>query len=575
MRTGTARTRHRQRVEELSAASIRALSGEPDLHYRGGRLHRGESAVPANAPHLRTQIEDDDFGSFRGAADGLALRVAHSDSALHESLAPDGDVQTLVFEMLEQFRVESVVNPRLRGVVANLRHRHQTWSQSFYESGLTETTQGMLLYTVAQICRSKVTGEPVVEETEDMLEYTRFALAPLIGTELSGLRRRRTDQRAYAALARSIAEKVAGMLAVAVAEQLDSADDVHRGSRNGFSLFVGNEGDDRRHVGTAPHGSSPVLAGAEQGYHVFTREYDRELTMAQLVRPSQLLEYRERLDDQVDRAGVNVRHIGSQLRHVLTEPDHEGWDADREEGLVDGRSLTRLITSPTDHRLFRSSRVEPVPDCIVSILLDCSGSMRRHHESVGVVVDILARALDLADIGSEILGFTTGAWNGGRAMRDWKQAGQPTHPGRLNERLHLTLKDADTSWRRARPSIAGLLRQDLYREAIDGEAVAWACTRLRGRPESRRILLVISDGSPMDGATNLANDPHYLGEHLRRVDAAEKSAGSVSVCGLGVGLDLSPYYAHNHVIDLDRGVQSAMFGEILALLAAAGTAGGP
>jgi cobaltochelatase CobT len=564
MTTVAARTRHRQRVEELCAAAVRALSGDPHLRFRGGRLHRGAAPYPATAPHLRPSPDQDDFASFRGAADGLALRRLYSDPDLHLRLSPDADLPQLVFEMLEQFRVEALAPQVMPGVATNLRHRHVTWSLAFHQSGLTDTAAGILLYTVAQICRSRVTGEPVVAETEDLLEATRFGLAPAIGKDLAALRRHRTDQAAYAVPARAIAEHVAALVAET---SEDDAGDGKAGAapRDGFSLLLDDA--DGEEPARAESGDSRVLREAEDGYRAFTRAYDRQHEAASLVRPALLTELRQRLDGRVARQGVNVPRLALRLKSLLAEPAPDGWEFGQEQGMIDGRRLARLVTSPAERRLFRTERIDPVADCLVTFLVDCSGSMRRHHETLALILDVLARALDLAGVTTELLGFTTAAWNGGRAMRDWRKAGRPPHPGRLNELCHLVFKDADTSWRRARRGIAAMLKDDLYREGVDGEAVTWACGRMRGRPERRRILVVVSDGSPMDGATNLTNDEHYLDHHLRDVVAATESAGLAHVHGLGVGLDLSPYYSRSRVLDLDRGVDNGVFRDIADLLA--------
>ncbi len=276
---------------------------------------------------------------------------------------------------------------------------------------------------------------------------------------------------------------------------------------------------------------------------------------------------RERLDRRIAAQAVNVPRLARELRALLAIPVHDGWDSGQEEGRIDGRRLSQLVASPTERRLFRSERIEPAADCLVAFLIDCSGSMKEHAETVAMIVDVFARALELAGVDSEILGFTTGAWNGGRAQRDWMRAGRPAHPGRLNEVLHLVFKDADTSWRRARPRIAALLKGDQFREGIDGEAVDWACARMRAHPATRRLLLVVSDGSPMDGATNLANDAHYLDHHLREVVLRQEQVGDVEIRGVGVGLDLSPYYGCSHVLDLAAAIGNQAFREILDLIA--------
>jgi cobaltochelatase CobT len=562
-----AQARHQQRVEELCVAAIRALCGEPDLHFRGRLLHRGNRPVPVHAPQLYP-TDEDDFASFRGAADGMALRLAYSDLDQHRELAPTDPVERLLFEMLEQFRVEALAPPELPGVRANLRHRHRQWSLAFHDSGLTGTTRGILLYTVAQICRARVSAEPVLEETEDELENTRGALAPILGHDLAQLRPHRHDQSAYSRHALAIAHRVSRMLDDVTASEDDESDDGDAPEdRAAFPLFVDfDEESGGAPVATATRG---VRESAREAYRAFTTEYDRQVEVGTLVRPALLRRYREELDDRVAAQGVNVARLARDLRAVLAEPVHDGWTGGQEEGHVDGRRLTQLIASPTERRLFQTPRVEPQADCLVSILVDCSGSMKEHAESVALIVDVLGRALDLAGISTEILGFTTGAWNGGRAQQAWQRVGRPQRPGRLNELSHIVFKDADVPWRRARRGVAGMLKADLFREGVDGEAVQWACGRMAGRPEERRILVVVSDGSPRDSATVLANDEHYLDDHLEQVVLEQEQIGEVAVCGLGVGLDLSPYYGRALALDLAGGVPNSVFGEIRQWLAAA------
>ncbi len=570
-----AAARQQQRVEELCAAAIRAVSGDAELHFRGRRLHRGEQALPLFAPHLSPSLETDDFGSFRGAADGMALRLAHSDADLHRSLSPVEPLARMLFELLEQLRCEALASPDMPGLVHNLRHRHEQWSLAFHHSGLTETASGILLYTVAQICRARVTAEPVLHATEDFIEATRMALAPTLGHSLARLRRARFDQTAYAQHALAIAHTVAAMVhstQEAGDDQRDtSEEDRKKLPRNAFRLWTDFE-DENAGDGIAKpaSGNSRVLEESAEGYRVFTRAYDREVRAAELVRAALLREYRERLDKRIAGQGIHVSRLARQLKALLAVPTRDGWDGGQEEGHIDGRLLAQLVASPTERRLFRTERHEPVAHCQVSFLIDCSGSMREHIESVAMIVDVLVRALEQADVASEVLGFTTGAWNGGRARRDWLRAGRPAHPGRLNEVCHMVFKDADTPWRRARPDIAALFKGDLFREGIDGEAVLWACQRMQGRGEGRRLLIVISDGCPMDGATHQANDEHYLDHHLRQVVAQLEQTGQAEIFGVGVGLDLSPYYSRSQVLDLSSSVTNEVFRDIVAMIARRG-----
>ena len=564
-----AAARHQQRVEELCAATIRALSGQADLHFRGRRLHRGSRALPLFGPHLQPSLEDDDFTSFRGAADGIALRLLLSDLALHRSLCPSDPVQRWVFELLEQCRVEALAPAAMPGLARNLQHRFEQWSLSFCRAGLADSAKGILLYTVAQIGRSRVSGQPVVEATQDLIEATRMAVAPLLGHALAGLRRERHDQAAYAAhalaLARIVGETMAQADEAGAGEEA-SGDEIER-QQPAFTLLLDFDAEVDDGVAGVDSRDSAVLGDAVQGYQAFTTVYDRELRAGALVRDALRADYREQLDRRIAAQGFNLTRLTRQLQALLAVPARDGWDDGQEEGRIDGRRLAQLISSPAERRLFRRDRHEPVADALVSFLIDCSGSMKQHIESVAMLVDVFVRALEQAGVASEVLGFTTGAWNGGRAARDWQRAGRPRHPGRLNEVNHLIFKDADTPWRRARRDIAALLKTDLFREGIDGEALDWACERMLVRAEERRLLLVISDGCPMDGATALANDEHYLDQHLREVVARRELQGRVAIFGIGVGLDLSPFYGRCTALDLTTHLGNASLFEIVQLLA--------
>ncbi len=566
-RSASQAARHQQQVEELCAAAIRALTGQPDLHFRSRRLHRGARALPLPAPHLHPSLEHDDFVSFRGAADGVALRLAHADPVLHRRLRPADPVQRTLFELLEQFRVEALAPDGMRGLRRNLRHRFDQWSLQFLSSGLTESARGMLLFTMALMCRARLTGDPVLEEARDPIETTRGMLTRRIAHALAGMRENVQDQRAFAVHALAVARTVAALVASRDDER-GNAEDTRSHDDDGpaFSLLMDFDAELDDAIATPERGSSRTLDAADGNYRIFTTRYDREASAASLVRAELLREYRERLDRAVAAQGINRTRLSRELKSLLAQPVSEGWDGAQEAGRIDGARLAQLVASPGETRLFRSERHEPFADCVVGLLIDCSGSMKQHIEAVAVIVDVLSRALEQAGVPNEVLGYTTGAWNGGRTVRDWKRAGRPKHPGRLNEACHLVFKDADTSWRRARPAIAALFKADLFREGVDGEAVQWAARRLLARDASRRILIVVSDGSPMDSATELANDAFYLDNHLQQVVAQFEQQGAVEIAGIGVGLDLSPYYSRSLAVDLSRGLDNALFREIVALI---------
>jgi len=563
--------RRQQRIEELCAASIRALTGDTQLHFRGGTLHRGAAPLRFLAPHLRddsTARGLDDFGSQRGLADAMALRLRHSDAALHRALAPSDPVERLVFEMLEQLRVETLAPTAMPGVAENLRHRFEQWSRAFHASRLTETRLGLLMYALAQSLWSVLNGQPPLAETEEIIETTRAKLGRALAGTLAGIRRERADQRAFAAHALRIAAIIGAMVRTAEAQQAGE-----REAREGddetpaaFALLLEVEQSDGDGIAAAS-GSSQALGAGSEGYRAYTTRYDREIDAAPLVRRELLREYRQRLDERIAASGIHLARLARLLAAILATPQRDGWNFGEEEGCIDGARLAQLVSAPAERRLFRLERHRPVADCAFAFLVDCSGSMKAHVEPVAIIVDVLVRALEAAGAATEVLGFTTGAWNGGRPYREWLARGRPPHPGRLNEVLHMIFKSADRNWRRARTDLAALMKPDLYREGVDGEALDWACGRLMQRAARRRILIVISDGCPMDSATALANDRFYLDNHLKEVVARHEQAGLVEVLGLGVGLDLSAYYRRCLATDPAEPIGNELLLSIAGLIA--------
>lgn len=563
--------RRQQQVEELCATSIRAISGVTDLHFRGKMLHKGEHSLPMYAPHHRIDTAVAPFADCRAAADGMALRLLYSDAELHHSHCPAKPVARLVFELLEQLRVETLVPTPLSGIAANLEDRFVRWSEEFHSSGSTEGSSGILLYTVAQMCWARLNARQVLAETEDFIESTRFSLATAMGTALAGLRRNRHQQTDFIPHALAIAELVDNLIeaqrAGKSADDNQSKDDKDEAQQPGFALLLDFEQEgDGDGFANARSGTSKAFGENQQGYRVFTTAHDREVAAATLVRAAQLEEYRQRLDVSIAEQGINVPRIARQLAAVLATPQRDGWLYGEEEGRIDGRRLAQLVSSPTERRLFYQERQRPVADCIISILIDCSGSMRHQIEPVAMLADCLIRALDMVGASSELLGFTTNTWNGGKPYKEWMRQGRPLYPGRVNEVCHLVFKAAELGWRRSRRNIAALLKGDLFREGIDGEAVDWACNRLLARSEARKILIVISDGCPADSATNLTNDAYYLDNHLKEVLARRERQGEVDILGLGVGLDLSPFYRHSLATDMSQLLDNQLFSEIVQLI---------
>ena len=576
---------HQQHLHELCAATVRALAGDGELHFRGLQLFRGARRVPIHAPHLRLHDaltetggisaapdKSSDLADLRAVMDGVALRMQGSNAQIYRQLSPQQPIAHLVFEMLEQFRVESCAATYMPGQQHNLRKRFARWSRRFYHSGLTETDLGLLLFSISQICWARLNNQPLPEDIDGAIESTRANLAPVIGVALAGLKRHRFDQRAYAECALEIAHVVDELIRTerAVRSEDDESerwDDTKALAAFTLSINFGQEDrEDEEGFTRVVAGNSKVLADSTTGYRVFTTRYDVEANAVTLVREAQLKIYREQLDALVREQGINIPRFARQLMAVLARPMWDGWNLGEEEGVLDGARLAQRVATPADIRIFKQIRKTPHADCQVSFLIDCSGSMKTHIETVAVLADIMARALDMIGAGNEILGFTTAAWNGGRARKDWLAVGKPPHPGRLNERSHVIFKSVDQRWRHARPAIGALLTPEIFREGIDGEAVEWACDRMMSRQSRRRILIVVSDGCPMDTATGQTNDHFYLDHHLRQVVATQERRGNIEIIGLGVGLDLSAYYGSNLAIDTGRKLDSRLLRDLLRLM---------
>ncbi|MPY78262.1 MAG: cobalt chelatase [Actinophytocola sp.] len=548
-------------MSHLCSAAIRALSGTPNVRLRGEVLHDGERTLPVTAPHLRPG-DGADVGSRRGAADGMASRLRHSDLALHQRLRPADALPGLVFDLLEQFRAEALAAEQYPGVRANLRHRFLRWTREFADAGLTETDTGQLLYTIAQVGRTTVLGDPVPAEAQEVIEATRFALAGRIGHALRGLRSDRADQRRYARSALAVAT-VIGELA-ASAEESDA--DPGRATVGMARLFGLDDADDDGGFASARVPSEP--AGTVSEYRAFTTTYDVEQPASTAVRPALLADYRQRLDDRLAAAGVALAPLVRELQRLLAGTGASSdWERGYEAGAVDAAQLTRLVTTTGARDVFRAETEQPDVSCVVTLLIDCSGSMRRHAEAVAMLADVLARALERAGARCEILGFTTRGWHGGCAVADWRRAGKPAHPGRLTELRHLVVKDADTSYRRARRDIAALLKPDLYREGVAGEALRWAQRRVLARPERHRVVLFVSDGIPMDTATAQVNGSRYLDDHLSDVVLRTEQAGDPALAGIGANADLGRHFRHARELDVASGVSNALLRQLLRTLA--------
>jgi cobaltochelatase CobT len=546
-----------QKLEQWCAASIRALAGEPTAHYRGHYLLLKEQPMLLCAPYLHLDLETHDAAKLRGVADAIALRLLHSDQQLHASLSPENPIQRLVFELLEQLRTESLAPDNMPGMRTNLQRRFLYWANKAGSSALVENSVGLLIFTVNLMCWSRLLKLAIPETIEDTIEATRWKLALSIGKPLRAMSRVTHSQQQFSEHALDIARIINTMIEDA-AQASDQDDDVNKTVRILSNAKLLNlqwlDADGLSLEQRFAISSTEKITHAQSGYYyqVYNRAYDKEVKADKTIRIAQLKKMRIALDKHIRQQSVNSHRVARYLRQLIASPALAGWSFGEEEGHLDSARLARLVTSPNDRKLFRKLSHKPNSDCIVSIVIDNSGSMTHHNMAIAAMVDTLAKILELANIKSEVLGFTTVNWNGGKVAKEWIRAGKPANPGRLTSLCHTIYKSAETPWRRARQAIAGLLKSDNFREGVDGEALEWAVKRIESRPEERKIIVMISDGSPMDTATHAANDDRYLDQHLAQVAAIVEARPDINLCALGVGLDLSAYYRQSMSISVDN-----------------------
>ena len=565
---GTADPRARRRLlERQGAATGRAGGAAPTAELRGRRLRVDGRTVALATPYLTPDLGETTLVRSRGVVDALGVLLRLSDLDLHARLSPEAVVARIVFDLCEQLRCEALVPtelPGLPGLAGNLDRAFDAWCRQARADRVADSGLGTLVYTVTHMVRSRLVRAVIDEEVDSITEATRGNLNPHVGHALRELRHTTGDQAAFAVHALEIAAVVADMVGDAGEQEATVQRDRHR-----ILVpveWVDDRADDRPDV---PHETDRDLFApladataastdlAQVGdYRAFTRAYDVEVVGTDLARSEVLDRHRLTLDSMVRAQSVSPARLALQFRHLLGVVDHDGWEFEADAGVVDGRRLAQLAR-PADAlagppNVFRRDRHEVACHAVVAFLVDGSGSMKAQRgEAVAVLVDTWCRALDLAGVSSEVLGFTTGGWNGGRALADWRRAGSPDQPGRLNEACHIVYKDADTPWRRSRRSLAAMLETRHHREGLDGEALAWAAGRLMARPERRRLLVVVSDGAPMDSATHLHNRDGFLDDHLVAVAGHLERSTVVELGALGLDRDVGAWYRNS--VDLDLG----------------------
>ncbi|MDH3293598.1 MAG: cobalt chelatase [Acidimicrobiia bacterium] len=532
--------------KRLASAGLRAVAANPTAELRGARLEVAGRPIGIVVPYLACDLSTLPAAAHRGVVDGLGLRVRHSDRDLHLELSPTEPLERVVFDIAEQFRCEALAPPTWRGVRANCAAAFDHWSEAAGPGGelserLTETGVGLVIFTIMHMLRARLLGQPTTEQIDDVIETTRGHLSKLVGHALQPLPRLIDDQAAFAVPAAEIARLLAEM--IGDAEELAA---IEGGEQARLLIPLDWEALDHELASAA---GVQAAAGDIGDYAVFTTGHDIEVTGASLYSAVTLRRLRTDLERHRSAQAVSVARLSLRLQALFGSASIEGWRGGEDDGALDPSRLAQLIANPIEARVYRQPRIRPSAEAAVTFLIDTSGSMKvQRYEGVAVLVDTLVRALEMGGIVTEVLGFTTATWGGGRSREDWQRSGAPAEPGRVADLQYIVYKGAEQTWRQARFSMAAMMRTDHYREGVDGEAVVWAAGRLLARPEWRRVLVLISDGFPMETSTARLNRDGYLFDHLRRV--WEQAGEAVEVGAITLDHDLSEIISPSVGLDL-------------------------
>jgi cobaltochelatase CobT len=566
--------------KRATASTLRAIAERDDLTVGFGPEPAGVAGTRVKLPNPARDLPADEAAQLRGAADSLALRLRYHDDAVHSKRVPGNALARAVFEGLEQARVEALGSRRMVGVAANLGAMlDEQYRRQGYER-ITERTEGTMAEAVRLLTREALTHEPPPPSARRVVDLWRPWLEGKIGKDIAELERAVSDQDSYARATRRLIQD----LDLELGELDDSSSDDNQGegeesesdntSDSGETTSAGAqpsmdgspadsaEGDaeedgDAEADGEMMPGASdddpgrPGRPGTQPRgrpdenavYRAFSVAADEVIEADKLCDSDELGRLRHLLDQQLSHLQSVIARLANRLQRRLLAKQTRAWEFDLEEGILDAARLSRVVTNPVLPLSYKRELEMEFRDTVVSLLIDNSGSMRGRPITVAAMsADILARTLERCGVKVEILGFTTRAWKGGQARERWIAAGKPANPGRLNDLRHIVYKPADAPWRRARRNLGLMLREGILKENIDGEALAWAHNRLLGRPEERRILMVISDGAPVDDSTLSVNPGNYLEKHLREVIREIERQGVVELTAIGIGHDVTRYY---------------------------------
>ncbi len=565
--------------------AMRAIAGRAELDISFANDRPALIGDKARLPEPPRKMSAADAAIVRGHSDSMALRLSCHDTNVHRRLLPEGQTARAVYDAVEQARVESIGSRRMDGVASNISAMLEDKYHRGNFQDVRDVADAPIEDAIAMMVRERLTGMAPPASAKPLVDLWRPHIEEKAGATLDTLTGRIEDQKAFARLVRDLLVKL-DMAEEAKGEP--EADEDQSQDEQQSESEEQNQGETEEQSSTEQAESSSAdestqeledgMADSEDGptgempeedegsdaddssessrpppasgrdsrvsdYKLFTSKFDETISAEELCDAEELTRLRAYLDKQISHLQGVVARLANRLQRRLMAQQNRAWEFDLEEGTLDPARLPRIVIDAQQPLSFKHEKDTNFRDTVVTLLIDNSGSMRGRPISVAATcADILARTLERCGVKTEILGFTTRAWKGGQSRELWLQSGKPPMPGRLNDLRHIIYKSADSPWRRARKNLGLMMREGLLKENIDGEALDWAHKRLLARPEQRKILMMISDGAPVDDSTLSVNPGNYLEKHLRFVIEEIETRSPVELIAIGIGHDVTRYY---------------------------------
>ena len=597
-----------------NAGALRALAGQPDIDVSYTATERLElpQRLPfdktARLPYPSLQMDAHERQLLRGAADQKALRYRHHDTLQHRTNAPQAAQAKAAFDALELARCEALGMRDYHGVAENLEavSRERLNRLGLYK--ITKRDDDQLPEVLYQLARSHISGQPLPDELKGLMhQWQPWLDARLPADFLDTLTRKADNQKDFAQTSRQLLQRLdlwpvetntpppaddepetdAAGNAPPQDGQDDGEDsgalpqDLTRDDEGNFEdadmedggdiadVQAGEEtGDEAGETESDRQSNAAAANRGAESYKIYTTSFDEEVMAEELAPEDELTRLRSTLDHQLNQMQAFITRLANRLQRQLLARQQRSWLFDQEEGYLDPARLARMVANPTYPLSYKREKETVFRDTVVTILLDNSGSMRGRPITIAALcADILARTLERCQVKVEILGFTTRAWKGGKARELWMENGRPPNPGRLNDLRHIIYKDADTPYRRVRKNLGLMLKEGLLKENIDGEALVWAHNRLARRIEQRKILMVISDGAPVDDSTLSANHSTILEQDLRTVISFIEGRSNIELTAIGIGHDVTRYYRKALTLTDAADLGPALIAQMAALFA--------